>query len=569
MALALFVLLYVYDHGERFEHHGFYNLLVFLLIYVPLNLVIVSLYVLYTTVPHFLAILFLAVLGLACGVTVALRHYITVFDQGMFDRMRAVPGECQWQGNNYPLVDLLPAGTQNFWAGSMMCKPEDLKFEASIDGEGLLSVNCSQSSVYVDILPETREWPLKDKSKWQVFNHRVLDRTTHVPYTKPMQLNPGTQAVVVRCGTGSKIVTRVSPRPSELPKFTPPADTRSPTEHLEDHPGAPQKRPNVMFLFVDAVSHRQFYRRLQKTAKVLATLHEPGKTELTELFRYHSLGVSTDNSTKAMYMGEIFPGRNSLPIWAYFRDRGYVTARVETSCEDWATTYIADMFDSLDFSVGGRSLDYEMSSPFCMPEFYPSSGNSFGNFKGPFSITARCLYGRHVHEYGFDYVNQFRKEMREANETRPYLMMLNLMEGHEGTGEVLRSLDNRLSQFLVELKESGELEDTVLFLLSDHGLHMGLNFAFLNSGQIEHKNPFFSMVMPSYLRSYVDQHTRHGLYTNEQRLTTPFETHYTLKTLANWPRYDQQDFDRSLFTPVKAARTCAEAGVGANFCMCK
>ncbi|KAJ1893535.1 hypothetical protein LPJ66_005697 [Kickxella alabastrina] len=574
LILVIFAALYLYDHGERFEQHGFYNLLIFLLIFIPLNAVIVTVYILFMTIPNFIVILFVSLIVMACGGTVVLHHYIRVFDQGMFGQLEKIPGECKWQGRNYPLVDLLPAGTQNFWAGSMNCKANADHITAHFDDNGILSASCAADMpIYVDILPDTRAWPLVDKSKWQVFNHRVLGNMERKKYVRPLFVEEGTQAVIVRCGSESKIVTRVSPHPSHLPSYVPPADTdtRQPTTNKTTVSVA-GKRPNVIFLFVDAMSHRQFYRRLKKTAKVLPTLHQPGKAELTELYRYHSLGVSTDNSTKAMYLGEIFPQKEKpLPIWAYFRDRGYITARVETSCEDWAKTYTGNYYPSQKYSVGERSLDYELSSPFCMPEFYPSSGNAFGNFKGPFSIVARCLYGKHVHEYGFEYVDQLRKELRSVaeGERRPYLMMLNLMEGHEGTGEVLRTLDNRLSQFLMDLRESGELEDTALFLVSDHGLHMGLNFAFLNSGQIEHKNPFFSMVLPHWLRAQVDEQGNGGLPLNEQRLTTPMETHFALKTLANWPAYDGADFARSLFTAVPAGRTCEQAGIGANFCMCR
>ncbi|KAJ2518366.1 hypothetical protein H4217_003370 [Coemansia sp. RSA 1939] len=471
LTAALLTFMYIYDHGERFEKHGFYNLLVLMLIYVPLNLAISLLYVLFITIPNFAVIFLVAIAIVLCSATIMLRHYMDIFGKGTFDRMHNISGECAWQGNNYPLVDLLPSGTQNFWAGGMHCKPETAFIWASFDNAGILHVNCTSDSIFVDVLPETRHWPLEDKSKWQVFNHRVLDRMVRKRYNGPMQ--------------------------------------------------------------VDSQIH-----------------------------------------TKAMYIGEIFPKRhNPLPIWAYYRDRGYVTARVETSCEDWTRTYAAKYYKSHSYSVGERSLDYELSAPFCMPEFYPASGNSFGNFKGPFSITARCLYGRHVHEYGFDYIDQLREELRSGlvmNSTdRPYMLMLNLMEGHEGTGEVLRTLDIRLSAFLADMRDSGELEDTALFLLSDHGLHMGLNFAFLNSGQIEHKNPFFAMVLPQWLRTDLGHMAEQGLLANEQRLTTPLETHYTLKTLADWPVYDHGDFEKSLFAPVKAGRTCADANIGASFCMCK
>ncbi|KAJ2524374.1 hypothetical protein GGI11_000864 [Coemansia sp. RSA 2049] len=374
---ALLTFMYIYDHGERFEKHGFYNLLVLMLIYVPLNMAISLLYVLFITIPNFAVIFLVAIAIVLCSATIMLRHYMDIFGKGTFDRMRNISGECAWQGNNYPLVDLLPSGTQNFWAGGMHCKPEAAFIWASFDNAGILHVNCTSDSIFVDVLPETRHWPLEDKSKWQVFNHRVLDRMVRKRYTGPMQMDSQIQ----------------------------------------------------------------------------------------------------------------------------------------------------------------------------------------------------CLYGRHVHEYGFDYIDQLREELRsglDMNSTdRPYMLMLNLMEGHEGTGEVLRTLDSRLSAFLADMRDSGELEDTALFLLSDHGLHMGLNFAFLNSGQIEHKNPFFAMVLPQWLRTDLGHMAEQGLLANEQRLTTPLETHYTLKTLADWPVYDPGDFEKSLFAPVKAGRTCADANIGANFCMCK
>ncbi|KAJ2027330.1 hypothetical protein H4S03_008300, partial [Coemansia sp. S3946] len=63
------------------------------------------------------------------------------------------------------------------------------------------------------------------------------------------------------------------------------------------------------------------------------------------------------------------------------------------------------------------------------------------------------------------------------------------LEGHDGTGEVLRTVDDSLAAFLASMRDSGELNNTVLIIGADYGLHMGLNFAFLQSGRIENKNP--------------------------------------------------------------------------------
>ncbi|KAJ2787833.1 hypothetical protein GGI15_000402 [Coemansia interrupta] len=581
------VVMYTYDHGERFEHHGFYNILVFLAIYVPLNLAIAVFYMLWCKIENFLVYFAVAVAvgGVSTGMTLV--HYRRVFDIGLLGRFEYIPGECQWVGRNIPYIDLLPAGTQNFWAGPSHCKSEPLDIAASIRADGILSVECNNhglKDVYVDILPETRTWPLQYKDMWHTYNHLVLKKIIRLPYNANTSfvLDSKTQAVVVRCGSSSKIVTRVSPSYRDLPNFVPPSDSDTRISQPSLGPTvtpavfdavsslqAERKRPNVIFLMIDAVSRRQFFRRLPKSANIMRTLERPGNHRIFELFRYHSVGFSTDNNTRAMYTGDILPvRRNPLPIWAYYRDRGYVTARVETGCDDWTKEYVGRNFDNKLFSVGNRSLDYELTSPFCLPEYFPDTGNPFGNFKGPYSMVARCLYGRYVHEWAFDYLTQLRREFRSADsggadgqgyQRKPYMISATFLEGHEGTGEVLSTLDDSLSDFIGSMRDSGELEDTVLIVGADHGLHMGLNFAFLQNGRIEHQNPFMALSIPEWLYRFAEEYqNEYGaekispFETNAQRLTTPLETHYTFRVLADWPRFDVESWRRSLFATQKA-----------------
>ncbi|KAJ2514348.1 hypothetical protein H4217_005806 [Coemansia sp. RSA 1939] len=605
LIFCTFGALYVYDHGERFEKHGFYNILVFLTMYVPLNLTLGLLYVLWTSIDNFAAY-FSVVLLIGCAtVCASLVHYRGEFDRGLFGKLQYLPGECSWVGPNIPIVDLFPVGTQNFWAGSMHCKPEQHHINATIDKHGALHVECSdkKSQIHIEILPDTRQWPLWRKSMWGVYNTQVLEGIKRMEYIpgEPVVLDEGTQAAVVRCGSSSTIVTRVSPSVDKLPLYTPPmeSDTRTNssihklttdwmdvTNIMKDQQ-TQFKRPNVIYLMLDAVSHRQFYRRLPKSAKALRALHRPGINRLSELYRYHSNGFGTDNNTRAMYFGEITPSKaNPLPIWAYYRDRGYVTARLETGCDDWAKECSGQYFESLDYSVGNRSLDYELSSPFCMPEYYPRTGNAFGNFKGPYSIVARCLYGRYVHDWAFDYLYQLRRELRRkvasteqgsSRLSRPYMITAAFLEGHEGTGEVLRTMDDALAAFLEDLGDSGELEDTVFILGSDHGLHMGVNFLFLKSGRIEHQNPFFVMSVPEQLHQFAESFQQHHgsekgispFVANEQRLISPFEVYHTFRALADWPKVDGDNWRRSLFAAQRAGKTCDEAGIGEIFCMCK
>ncbi|ORX67757.1 hypothetical protein DL89DRAFT_268968 [Linderina pennispora] len=576
--LGTMVVLYCYDHGERFEKHGFYNLLVFLAIYVPLNIAIAVFYILWCKIENFLV--YFAVASIIAGISagISLVHYRRVFDQGVLGRFQYIPGECQWVGTNIPYIDLLPAGAQNFWAGSSKCAKEKLQIRAHIDETGTLHVDCGhEDKIYVDVLPDTRLWPMKDKDLWNGYNRNVLNATRRMPYTSaPFMVPHGIQSVVVRCGSSSSVVTRVSPPARSLPQYVPPADSdtrRDRSTNDDDWFDVSQiahtrrQRPNVIFLMLDAVSHRMFFRRLPRTARVLRTLDRPGTSRLFELYRYHS----------PMFAGEIYPSKEKqLPIWAYYRDRGYVTARVETGCEDWPQEYLADKFDPQTFAFSDRSLDYELTSPFCLPEVYPETGNAFGNFKGTHSITARCLYGRYLHEYALDYIRKLKRDIRASRrDGKPYMITAAFMEGHEGTSEVLATMDHALSEFIEGMRNSGELEDTVFILGADHGLHMGLNFVFTQNGRIEHQNPLFAMSMPEYLYQFANayqEHTGDGLSpfkANEQRLMTPFETHYTFRALADWPKFNIDDWKRSLFSAQKAGRTCEEAGIGASYCMCK
>ncbi|KAJ2162131.1 hypothetical protein GGF46_000873 [Coemansia sp. RSA 552] len=596
LMFCLFAALYVYDHGERFEEHGFYNLLVFLAIYIPLNLVLVTLYTLWCVIENFVVYLAIAVVVGGISVAVSLFHYRLIFDHGLLGSFKYVPGECTWDGRNIPLVDILPAGTQNFWAGSMHCTPNPQNILVDIDKDGVLHVQCDrpESDIRIAILPETREWPLREKDIWGTLNHKVIERTRHVRYTRdpPLVLNDTTQAVVVRCGSSSTLSLRVGPPVSKLQRLTTTAEADAGKDTGSDASAdrsqvllsAKQRRPNVIYLMLDAVSRRQFYRRLPRSARALRSLHNPGTSRISELFRLHSVGFSTDNNTKAMYLGDIYPPQpDTLPIWGHFRDQGYVTARVESGCEDWAREYNGGNYLSQDTAVSNRTLDYELIAPFCLPEYYPDQGNPFGNFKGPYSIIARCMFGRHVHEWAFDYLYKLRRELRSPEPLlssnpgprRPYMISATLLEGHEGTGEVLRTVDDALAAFLEDMFISEELEDTVVIVGADHGLHMGLNFAFLQNGRIEHQNPFFAMSVPEWLYQHAGEHNLtfpkggpNPMATNEQRLVTPFEVHHTFRVLADWPQYKTEDWERSLFYPQRKGRTCAEAGIGANFCMC-
>jgi hypothetical protein len=481
-----------WDDGESFETHGAYNMLVFLVIAVPLNGLIQSILLCQRkmTTTKFHRLMTFSVVGTAILTTMMLMYYHSIWGQGA-NGAHLVHGTlagrelCEWEGANIPVVDLLPNYVQNFWTGQLSC-PVVTGIEAEWTYDGILTIRClnqgfkdSDQQPTYDILPDTRSWSAADKIM-HTYNKKINERITRRTYTEPVHVNiDGVEAIIANCEQDvSKILVRVTKHDEVLERVKAVAKARQEQEETttaatEDeqklvdilHGDSPNigkindntdetnnhssdtieltdkkpRKPNVMVLFMDAVARRQFYRKLAKTAAVVASLDKSsqGGPQLHEFFRYHAVGFNTDPNSRVVYTNT--PDRQepaASPIWKDFYEAGYITSRVEDNCEDWSTQYTG--------RESSQYFDHELQAPFCLPPYYALEGNPFSNFQGPYSIVARCMHGSNVHTYAFDYMNQFRR----AYPDQPWFQMGSFIEGHEGTGEVLLSIDSDLSKFL-------------------------------------------------------------------------------------------------------------------------
>ena len=69
-------------------------------------------------------------------------------------------------------------------------------------------------------------------------------------------------------------------------------------------------------------------------------------------------------------------------------------------------------------------------------------------------------------------MTQATKSFFEAYRDEPKVYSMQFMEGHEGTGQVINYIDEPIATLLNDLEQRKMLEDTVVVLISDHGLHM-------------------------------------------------------------------------------------------------
>lgn len=174
--------------------------------------------------------------------------------------------------------------------------------------------------------------------------------------------------------------------------------------------------------------------------------------------------------------------------------------------------------------------------------------------------------------------------LRAYDGQRPWFLSGTFLEGHEGTGEVIRTVDTSMADFLQSLTPQ-LLNNTVVMMLSDHGLHMGLNFVYSINGRIEHMNPFLAMLVPPWLtRRYPDIAT--ALTANQQKLTSGYDVFTTLnhilhfdgsssaKLRQQFPRwhkasgYGNATFTASLLGSIPEGRQCADMPMPEQYCRC-
>ncbi|KAF9101415.1 hypothetical protein BGX27_011491 [Mortierella sp. AM989] len=601
MGLVLFALK-KWDEGESFQQHGAYNMLVFLVISIPLNgLIQLILFMQRTMAPNkFRRVMTTNIVGNIIVVTLTLIYYHSIWGNGA-NGAHLIHGEingtqlCEWGGSNIPFVDLLPNHIQNFWTGRLTC-PVVKGIEAEWSYDGILTISClnkgfiasGQDPTY-DVLPDTRPWPAEDKIRL-TYNKIIVKRTERFNYTEPVLVNnEGVESIIANCEPGvSKVLIRVIRNDAVLDRVKAVGEASRLESNIantaqgeqvgnsiekanRNHKNEERTKPNVMVIFMDAVSRRQFYRKLAKSSAVVGSLDKTaqGGPQLHEFFRYHAVGFNTDDNSRAVYSNttQILDPPN-LPIWKDFYEDGYITSRVEDNCDDWSAHYTG--------ITTSQYFDHELQAPFCLPPYYALEGNPFSNFEGPHSIVSRCMHGTNVHNHAFEYMNQFRR----AYPDKPWFQMGSFIEGHDGTGEVLLTIDNDLSKFFKGMEEDGTLENTIIFIMADHGLHMGINFMFSPNGRIEHMNPYLSVIMPPLVTKRYPSLSR-GLMHNQQSLVTGFEIHATLKLLASGKLFNDVEgnnndmkgdgwrkgtlFDETL----DISRTCEQAKIPEEYCSCR
>ncbi|CAG9322040.1 unnamed protein product [Blepharisma stoltei] len=328
----------------------------------------------------------------------------------------------------------------------------------------------------------------------------------------------------------------------------------------------------VLMLVFDSLSRRHFYRKLPHTQEFLNNI-DSNKFSVFD-FKIHN--VMGDNSLPNVY--PVWTGKTLIDLsrqekyenkvqmkdligpdafWYYLKEKGWMTLFSTEFCDDY-----------FSFKTGRKiDADHVMAMFWCAAERF-SGFDDLGQ-------TQRCIGNQNSHYHNLNYTYQFVHNYQGLNKWA-HIMSL---PGHEDSGTVISTLDDDLVEILGKLLE--EKDETVIFLMADHGMRYGDWYKLLE-GSIEHKLPMLFMIASNSLLDDI-KNSYDSLYHNSFRLISKFDLHKSLKHLAHLPYYrgytkTSEDYlsweadsnkSMSLFLDkVPNDRSCADIHIEPFFCSC-
>ena len=282
---------------------------------------------------------------------------------------------------------------------------------------------------------------------------------------------------------------------------------------------------NIMVIYIDSVSRANSIRSLRKSLKFIEQfMPYKGKYHSKypcdnyhsfQFFKYHSFTSYTRNNYLQIFYGNSYGSideKHLVRITKHLKDNGYITGFVNDMCLREPTNTGHNMtYDEI--------ADHEML--ICDP-----------NMKSVHSHTKRCLYNKISTEYAYEYGYQF---WRKYKNNRKFLSIIT-NDGHEGTLEVLKYIDDILFNFLNILFNNNLFKNSAIFLLSDHGTAAPSPYYINHFFQIERHLPMLYIICNDRKNITYDEQYN-NIIKNQQILITGYDIYNTFGYLMLGDKY--------------------------------
>jgi hypothetical protein len=238
-------------------------------------------------------------------------------------------------------------------------------------------------------------------------------------------------------------------------------------------------------------------------------------------------------------------------IWNKYRNRGYVTGYAEDGPHIGIWTLRLKGFDQ-------TPTDHYMLPFYRLPATRTLL----------YTRNSYCIGNQTSLELFLSYIRQFWTSYPKDNK-----FFFGFFKQYTHDNYAAGSLaDAPIFDLLRTLRESGQLERTVVILMTDHGARFSAA-RLTPQGKVEERLPFMSFILPPSFRQKYPRAVD-ALRTNVNRLTTPFDVYATLLSLLNMNKasstnnIDVTQRAISLFNVIPAQRTCDHLKLAPHWCSC-
>lgn len=337
---------------------------------------------------------------------------------------------------------------------------------------------------------------------------------------------------------------------------------------------------SVLLLAIDSISRSNLIRAMPKTAQHLydtgwfelqgynkASESIPNSEVKNKQLKRFQIEDNTFPNVMAILTGNSFPLIEKICnpyvlgqldacsfIWTEFKKSGYVTSYGED--ETWMSS-----FNYLKFGFSQPPTDYYLRPYMLAAEKYLSTSTKH-------RMTYCLGYKQsveHIYDFAIDFATYYK------NDASFGLHWVNTFSHNDISSP--SSMDDKMRSYLNVLDSRGILNESMVVLLSDHGMRFGPTRR-LFSGWLEERLPFIFIWLPEWFRK---EHPEivNALNINRNRLTNPYDLHMTLKHVLQLSN-PEQSYElatscpncQSLFIEVPWNRSCEEASIETHWCTC-
>ncbi|KAJ3643502.1 hypothetical protein Zmor_026209 [Zophobas morio] len=317
---------------------------------------------------------------------------------------------------------------------------------------------------------------------------------------------------------------------------------------------------SVLIVVIDSMSRLNFIRSMKQTYTYLRQnkfVEMKGYTKINDntLPNFMALLTGFDSSTtETICKPQTVGGLDECPmIWYDYGKAGYITAYAEDMTDITTFNYLSKGFVNppTDYyfkpymeATETLTIRHLNEMPYCTgPE---SQGERILNLAKDFVTTFK-----NVPTFGIFWMNSFSHQSVNAP----------------------RGMDNKVKNFFVNLKKKGVFNESIVIMLSDHGVRFG-KIRTSNSGWYEERMPINMISVPGTFQEKFPLEYW-NLVENSNKLTSTYDLFLTLEHILVLSGKTNKSREisscpncSSLFSSIPKDRTCMDAGIPPEWCTC-